>query len=129
MISSYCNISGFAFSSQSTKIKKGSRGDTSVLMPTLMAAVPVCHEFGSIHGQPYILLEPPFIYSSWSYWLSLASWTRRSNFSQTLFINPKNISVQSPAGLNLLGLSKHDINTLNPNIVSDALLWYILLFN
>uniref|UniRef100_A0A3Q2ZVK0 long-chain-fatty-acid--CoA ligase n=1 Tax=Kryptolebias marmoratus TaxID=37003 RepID=A0A3Q2ZVK0_KRYMA len=29
---------------QSTKIKKGSRGDTSVLQPTLMAAVPVCHE-------------------------------------------------------------------------------------
>lgn len=37
---------GFASFSQSTKIKKGSKGDTSVLKPTLMAAVPVsllCH--------------------------------------------------------------------------------------
>lgn len=31
----------FASFSQSTKIKKGSKGDTSVLKPTLMAAVPV----------------------------------------------------------------------------------------
>lgn len=31
----------FVFVFQSTKIKKGSKGDTSVLKPTLMAAVPV----------------------------------------------------------------------------------------
>lgn len=31
----------FIFSSQSTKIKKGSKGDATVLKPTLMAAVPV----------------------------------------------------------------------------------------
>lgn len=29
---------------KSTKIKKGSKGDTSVLQPTLMAAVPVCQD-------------------------------------------------------------------------------------
>uniref|UniRef100_A0A7N6FBD5 long-chain-fatty-acid--CoA ligase n=1 Tax=Anabas testudineus TaxID=64144 RepID=A0A7N6FBD5_ANATE len=37
---------------QSTKIKKGSKGDTSVLQPTLMAAVPVC-----THSQTRVLLS------------------------------------------------------------------------
>lgn len=32
----------FALHPKSTKIKKGSKGDTSILQPTLMAAVPVC---------------------------------------------------------------------------------------
>uniref|UniRef100_A0A4W5P802 long-chain-fatty-acid--CoA ligase n=1 Tax=Hucho hucho TaxID=62062 RepID=A0A4W5P802_9TELE len=34
---------------QSTKIKKGSKGDTSVLQPTLMAAVPVRHTYSTVH--------------------------------------------------------------------------------
>uniref|UniRef100_A0AAZ3PUU3 long-chain-fatty-acid--CoA ligase n=2 Tax=Salmoninae TaxID=504568 RepID=A0AAZ3PUU3_ONCTS len=34
---------------QSTKIKKGSKGDTSVLQPTLMAAVPVRHTYSPVN--------------------------------------------------------------------------------
>ncbi len=37
----HCALTIYLFQIQSTKIKKGSKGDTSVLKPTLMAAVPV----------------------------------------------------------------------------------------
>lgn len=41
----------FTSFSQSTKIKKGSKGDTSVLKPTLMAAVPVSlFDIAQIHN-------------------------------------------------------------------------------
>ena len=36
-----CTLCGLFLSHQSTKIKRGTKGDTSMLQPTLMAAVPV----------------------------------------------------------------------------------------